>query len=158
MDYDPCEYCNYLHCSTCTVLHPELRDLGQGVLSVPKTFVPSEDQEQATVVEWLRLHDIRFTHVPNGGNRHIITGARLKRLGVSKGFPDLLIVDPPPSQPGKVGTVIEMKRRQGGRLTIEQKRWLDDLKARNWYVAVCHGAGEAIDLLIELGYGRREAG
>ena len=117
--------------------------------------VPTEDQEQATVVEWLQLHGIKFFHVPNGGARNVVTGARLKTLGTKRGVPDLIIVDPPPNCPDSVATAIEMKRQKGGYVTKEQREWLDILRDRGWTVAVCRGAGEAIGTLKALGYGKR---
>lgn len=115
--------------------------------------IPTEDQEQAALVDWLKLHNILFAHVPNGGARDKVTGAILKRLGVSKGCPDILIFDRPPKAPECAGVAIELKRQKGGRVTPEQTAWLEHLKARGWAVAVCRGAMEAIRFLQELGFG-----
>lgn len=58
---------------------------------------PTEDQEQATVVDWANRTsgiDPRrglLLHVPNGGARSPATGARMRRLGVRPGVPDLLL-------------------------------------------------------------------
>jgi len=116
---------------------------------------PTEDAEQQVVVQWLELHRLHYTHVPNGGWRHVATARRLKALGVKAGVPDLLIFERPPARPDAVGVAIEMKRAKGGRVSAEQQRWLAHLERQGWVVAVCQGAGEAVELLRGLGFGRR---
>lgn len=120
-----------------------------------KDLIPTEDQEQIVLAQWLDMHNINYFHVPNGGNRNIITATKLKSHGVKPGVPDIIIVDPPPNNPENVGLVIELKRRKGGKVSPEQTMWLDVFRTRGWIVSVCRGAGQAIDLLQELGYGRR---
>ena len=117
--------------------------------------IPTEDQEQAALVDWLQLHNILFTHVPNGGARDKVTGAILKRLGVSKGCPDILIFDRPPKAPECAGVAIELKRRKGGQIRPEQAEWLEKLKVRGWVADVCRGADDAIRLLEGLGFGKK---
>lgn len=118
--------------------------------------VPTEDQEQRVVAAWLDAHGVLWAHVPNGGARDRITGAILKGLGVKRGCPDILIFDPPPIG-GYVGTAIELKRREGGRVSPEQRFWLAQFADRHWYALACYGADDAIDVLQRLGYGRRDA-
>jgi hypothetical protein len=116
-------------------------------------IIPTEEQEQLALVQWLELHKIRYTHVPNEGKHKVQYRAKQKRLGVKPGVPDILIFDRPPLSPENVGVAIELKRQKGGRVTPEQIAWLEDLKARGWAVAVCRGAMEAIRFLQELGFG-----
>ena len=118
-------------------------------------IIPTEEQEQLALVQWLELHKIRYTHVPNEGKHKVQYRAKQKRLGVKPGVPDILIFDRPPLSPENVGVAIELKRQKGGRVTPEQIAWLEDLKARGWAVAVCQGAMEAIRFLQELGLGGR---
>jgi hypothetical protein len=118
-------------------------------------IIPTEEQEQLALVQWLELHKIRYTHVPNEGKHKVQYRAKQKRLGVKPGVPDILIFDRPPRYPENVGVAIELKRQKGGRVTPEQIAWLEDLKARGWAVAVCQGAMEAIRVLQELGFGGR---
>ena len=115
---------------------------------------PPEEQEQLALVQWLELHKVKFTHVPNEGRHKVQYRVKQKQLGVKPGIPDILIFDPPPACPENVGTAIELKRRKGGRVTPEQSAWLCILKDRGWAVAVCQGAMEAIEFLESLGYGR----
>lgn len=68
--------------------------------------------------------------------------------GVKKGAPHLLVS----VCCGKVGTVIELKRVKGGRLSDEQKDWLGELANRNWHTTGCKDAGEVADTLEQLGY------
>lgn len=112
-----------------------------------RIIIPTEDEEMATVVDFLRLRGFCFHHSPNGGKRPITTAKRMKRLGTFAGFPDLIILDPPK---GHVGTAIELKRLKGGTVSTDQRKWLEKLKERGWHVAVCRGAGEAIDLIERL--------
>ena len=104
-------------------------------------------------MQWLELHKIRYTHVPNEGKHKVQYRAKQKRLGVKPGVPDILIFDRPPLYPENVGVAIELKRQKGGRDTPEQTAWLEHLKATGWAVAVCRGAMEAIRFLQELGFG-----
>lgn len=68
--------------------------------------------------------------------------ARNKKMGVSKGFPDFLVITP------KSGPVfIELKRKKGGRVSKEQTEWLEALKSAGCPCAVCYGAKEAIEFL-----------
>lgn len=115
---------------------------------------PPEDAEQQVLAKWLDMHKINWFHPPNGGDRNQIVGRKLKLQGVKRGVPDVMIVDPPPASPENVGTAIELKRLKGGRLTKDQKRWLEILKSRGWVVAVCRGADEAVKLLEKLGYAK----
>jgi len=115
----------------------------------------TERDEQVAVVRWLRLHGTLFCAVPNGGHRHRAVAARMKAEGVTPGAPDLLIFDPPPVEPDRCGTALEMKRSKGGRASPEQRTWLAELDRRGWVSLICHGANEAIRSLQRLGYGQK---
>lgn len=123
----------------------------------PFGLVPNEEDEQRALVKWLILNNILFAHVPNGGHRNPVTGRKLKELGTSKGFPDIVIFDRPPAKPEAAGTVIELKRQRGGRVTPEQQVWLEALSSRGWVVSVCRGFAEAVRFLESLGYGVQKA-
>ena len=84
-------------------------------------------------------------HIPNGGRRDAAEAANLKRQGVKPGVPDLFL---PVARGGYHGLFIEMKRRDGGRLSEYQKHWLHLLEREGYCAVVCHGAREAIDLII----------
>lgn len=79
-------------------------------------------------------------HIPNGGRRDAGEAANLKKQGVKPGVPDLFL---PVARGGYHGLFIEMKRRDGGRLTDYQKRWLHLLERQGYAAVVCHGAQQA---------------
>lgn len=110
--------------------------------------VPTEDQEQITVMSWAhrvkfkdgRLSDYLF-HIPNGGSRNIIEATKLKKMGVKAGVPDLQLIVPN----GEVhGLWIELKA-QKGKLQPSQKIMIQRLEAQGYICKVCFGADEAIN-------------
>jgi hypothetical protein len=130
-----------------------------------RELIPTEEQEQEALCEWLRLHNITFHHSPNEGMHAVQYRVKQKALGVSKGFPDVMIFDKPAgewfvdgigSMPFS-GVAIELKRRKGGVTSPEQQQWLSALESRGWVVNVCKGADEAISFLEGLGFGKRGA-
>ena len=122
---------------------------------LPKRRAQIEARHQEQVVAWLRFYKVLFTHCASGQVRSPRAGAALKRLGLARGVPDILIFDAPPARPGKVGVAFEMKPPKGGNSgTPEQKRWLADLEARGWVTGLYRGAAEAIFTLQGLGFGK----
>lgn len=105
-----------------------------------------EDAEQLDVVRYLTLKKVRFHHSPNGGKRHMKTAVEMKALGVSPGFPDLIVF---PADDAPIA--IEMKRVKGSTTSPEQKEWLSFLNGQGWRVCVAFGSGQAIDFLQECG-------
>lgn len=100
---------------------------------------PSEDQIQIELLEWLRLAHpeawARTHHSPNGGHRSPVTAARLKNLGVRRGFPDLTLWLP---RGGFHGLAVELKVGCN-RATPEQADWIEHLQAIGWCAEVCTG-------------------
>ena len=78
--------------------------------------------------------------IPNGGERNIVVAARLKAEGVRSGVPDLFLAC---DHNGYNGLFIEMKKVKGGRVSDNQKCYIDILKTRGYAVVVCHGWSEA---------------
>lgn len=99
----------------------------------------SEYEEQAAVCQYLNLRQLPFVHIANEGKRSQATGARLKAIGMQKGFPDLFIIVPNAEYHG---LFIEMKTLKG-RLTPEQRQWLELLNERGYKAVCCHGFWEA---------------
>jgi len=116
-------------------------------------WVPSEEDEQKAVAMYLDTLGVLWCHVPNGGARHKIVGAKLKGQGVKRGVPDIIIFTPPPFDLRKRGAVIELKNRNGGKVSTEQRAWLEELEKLGWLVAICKGADEAIKQIEAWGYG-----
>lgn len=114
----------------------------------------SESHEQASLISWWHLAgpklapNVVLAAIPNGGARDAVTGARLKREGVVKGMPDLILCC---ARSGRHGLYIELKRAKGGRVSQSQRELFPLLEAQGYGVAVCHGwreAREAIEAYI----------
>ena len=111
---------------------------------------PTEEQEQATVFQWVTLMRNRFPeldlcfHIPNGGWRSKPEAVRFKRIGVKPGVPDLFL---PVARGGWHGLFIEMKRKDKGRVTADQKAWIEALEGQMYRAVVCYGSEEACDVL-----------
>jgi hypothetical protein len=103
---------------------------------IPEQYI----QEQAA--HYLRSKGALFCHAPNGGKRSARVGAELKKSGVSRGVPDLLVFAP-------VQAAIEIKTERG-RVSPEQRAWLDALEAAGWRVYITRGLGQTLDTLKEL--------
>ena len=114
-------------------------------------YASSEDAEQEAVVEYCDLLHIPIVHIPNEGKRSLSYAARMKRMGLRSGFPDLLV----PLARGKYhGLFIEMKYGKN-KTTKEQKEWLERLSAEGYACAVCYNAAEAIKTIES--YNRRKS-
>lgn len=111
----------------------------------------SEDEEQQKVIRWAQLMcnaypDLELLyHVPNGGSRNRAEAAKLKRMGVRAGVPDLVL---PAPHAGYAGLYIEMKVGEN-RASKSQREWLEKLTLRGYLALVCYGGNEAIDALEE---------
>lgn len=112
----------------------------------------TEEQEQMAFVEWLAINHIPHFHCPNevgGQTRSLrVRAVKMKRMGVSKGVPDLFIFIPVYGTTGEVDCyqmcAVEMKRKTNGRVSAEQKEWLRVLTESGVLCSVCKGADEAI--------------
>lgn len=110
-----------------------------------------EEGECIRFAQWLDMNQLLYTHVGHGNKLHKSTANKLKAMGLKPGVPDYLIFEPVRLSKHYVGLAIEMKRVEGGRTSEHQKKWLEDLRSKGWYVMVCNGADEAIELVKELG-------
>lgn len=104
--------------------------------------LPSEHLEQVSTIQWYdrAYNDGLLVAIPNGGKRHIKTAMAMKQEGASKGFPDLFLPVPTSQYHG---LFIEMKRQKGGRVSPDQKKWLDYLQGAGYLAVVCKGFEEA---------------
>jgi hypothetical protein len=112
----------------------------------------TEDQDQQALAELLDGLRLIWNHCPNGGSRNVIEAAKLKRMGVKAGYPDVTIYNPPPCDRNAKGAVIELKRKSGGRISPEQLNWIDCLSKLGWKTAICCGIDDAIKQLRSWGY------
>jgi VRR-NUC domain len=116
------------------------------ILNINKSKRNNEEQkEQEALCKWLTLKNIQFIHFKNGGSlnsriidgkRISLEGAKFKRMGVKSGIPDLFIPKPTLQYHG---LFIEMKRKNGGKLTPEQQWWLEFLNRQNYLAVSCNG-------------------
>lgn len=111
----------------------------------------SEDSIQIMVMRWARTveHNGRpladyLHHSPNGGSRHIAEAAKFKRMGVKRGYPDLIL---DVAKGGYYGARIELKKAKGGRTSKEQKERLQMLADEGYYAVVAKGYDEAVEAI-----------
>ena len=109
----------------------------------------SEDTEQINLILWATRNETRYPelqdlfHIPNGGSRNKQEAVKLKQMGVKAGVSDLQL----PHPKGKYcGLFIEMKFDKN-MLTIQQRGFLQRMQRSGHFVAVCYGAGPAVEVL-----------
>ena len=85
-------------------------------------------------------------HIPNGGKRGKAEAARFKRMGVKPGVPDMFL---PVARGGYHGLFIELKRQDGGRVSIDQQAWLTRLGVNGYCAVVCKGWDEAREMIVK---------
>ena len=109
----------------------------------------TEDTEQQAVIQWARMAAGHYPalkllhHIPNGGRRNKVEAAKLKRMGVLAGVPDLHL---PVASAGYNGLYIEMKYGDG-RLLASQREFLIRASYFHNFCAVCYTAKDAISVL-----------
>jgi len=104
---------------------------------------PSEHDEQKGLVNWFRstFPGVLIFAIPNGEKRSISVAKRLKAEGVVRGVPDLFVPE--------WNLWIEMKRKNGGRLSSEQKSMIEYLQRIGQTVIVGRGATDASSQVLE---------
>ena len=116
----------------------------------------SEDAEQETVIQWVRICSGKrpelklLHHIPNGGRRNAKEAAKLKRMGVLSGVADLHL---PVARGNYHSLYIEMKYEEG-RLLESQKDFLKAAAAEGNYCIVCYSAPDAIEIIDLYMHGR----
>lgn len=117
--------------------------------------IPLEDDECIVFSNWLKLNNIPHAHIANesrsSSRNALIRGAKLKKMGQSKGVWDYEVFIP---IKGITGTVdcyqqvkIEMKRKKGGTVSAEQKAWGKIYELAGIPCKICKGVTEAIDFV-----------
>lgn len=123
----------------------------------------SEASEQSALIEWwdrqTRANPTKYgdandlLHFANGGSRDVREAANLRRQGVRRGAPDLILTIPK----GKYhGLFVELKAPSGGRVSPEQRAFLKRLNDRGYRAVVARGFDEAkqeIENYLSLGDG-----
>lgn len=105
-----------------------------------------EHLEQCALIRWADLQLFngirigeRLFAIPNGGARHPAVAGKLKAEGVRRGTLDLMLRIPVHPYHGMF---IEMKAR-GGRLTVEQREFIETAKADGYHAVCCVGFDDA---------------
>lgn len=120
-------------------------------------LIPTEEAEQIAFISWCRYNGIIFHHSGNeiGGSSQAVKmrAIKMKRLGTSKGFPDLIVLVPIKGVTDHVDAyqmlAIEMKRKKGSTISPEQKQWIKMLELAGIPSRICRGADEAIEFVKE---------
>lgn len=111
----------------------------------------SEHAEQVAIFKWAELNMAKYPElknmfaIPNGGQRSRITGAMLKAEGVKSGISDMMLACP---RGAYHGLFIELKKRDGGKVSTAQQDWINRLNQAGYLATVAHGAKEAVDIII----------
>lgn len=139
-------YCGNTQCSehgNCNLMFdcPLFKPTSKNPKAGKPKLQTTEDNEQEAVVEYCELKHIVAVHIPNESKRSVAYGAKMKRMGLRKGFPDLFI---PTARHGFHGLFVELKVDKSGRVRPEQKAWRDYLNKQGYKALICYGAGEAI--------------
>lgn len=105
--------------------------------------VPLEHDEQVTFFEYLELQyrNIVAFAIPNAGKRSRKTGHRMKKEGLRKGVPDIMVAE----KCGIYGGLfIEMKRQKGSVTSDEQLEMIAKLRAKGYFCVLARGFDEAV--------------
>jgi hypothetical protein len=119
---------------------------------VIKEIIPTEYWEQAELFKWKASYRDRYPELwlmhgsLNGVRLSIGQAMKCKRIGMTKGWPDVSL---PVARQGFCGLFIELKRRKGGRVEKEQAIIHKLLRAEGNRVEVCKGYEEAVGVLID---------
>lgn len=122
------------------------------------SYIPTEAEEQQAFVNWCRLNHYKVHHSANevGGSSQAmkIRAIKAKKMGTSKGFPDLLVFVPIYGIDDDVDAyqpiAIEMKRTKGSTTSSEQKVWGDILEKSGIPFKVCKGCESAIEFVQQI--------
>lgn len=112
-------------------------------------MIPTEDEEQKTVISWCRLNESRWPelrwihHIPNGGKRSKAEAAGFQAMGVLAGVPDLFL---PVKRVWHHGLYVEMKALDG-KVSKEQREFLTAAAEQGFCCCVCFGADAAMDVI-----------
>ena len=107
-------------------------------------WIGSEDDFQIAVARLLDSTNLQWFHCPNGGSRNAREGAKLKRMGVKAGVPDILITDHTIFD--YVGLAIELKVGKN-MPSSKQYEFMDRMNRNGWEVITCHSMKEVKDAI-----------
>jgi hypothetical protein len=97
------------------------------------------------LVVWVRKMGLPIVASGNGGKRNLYEAMKLKRMGISAGYPDLFMPVPNKTFPG---LFIELKRVSGGKVSDEQLHWQTILRKNGYACEICRGLEEAKKVIL----------
>lgn len=115
---------------------------------------PKELELHTRLVKLVRTwinRDWLMTHFASGEKRDLLTAVRLKRMGVMRGFPDLVFFGP-----NRTTVFLELKRADGSELTHEQEAVRDRLQACGFSYTCTDNLRDALAVLKHYGIVRAE--
>ncbi len=117
-----------------------------------KNDSPLEEKEQEAIFKWIRSNQIREPKLQlaygtlNGVRLVPKLRGKVKKQGNRAGVPDIVL--PAKSFDGEYpGLYIELKRVKGGKVSKEQKTYLEMLREQGFRAVVCKGHQAAIELI-----------
>lgn len=112
-----------------------------------KSDIPLEKDEQKRLCKWLKENKIGHFATGLGVKLGLDVKyvASLKSQGHYSGIPDLVVL----LGNGKI-CFIELKRQKGGKVSEEQKKWIEYLNKNGYPAKVCKGCDEAIEFIKQL--------
>ncbi len=116
-----------------------------------KVFIPTEDEEQAAVINWAKLQEGKYPclkwlyAIPNGGSRGKREAAKFKRTGVKSGVSDLCL---PVARGGYHALYVEIKALDG-KTEPTQREFIMDMKDLGNQAVACWGFEAAKDELLK---------
>lgn len=111
-----------------------------------------EKFEQIEFVDFCKSRNITVISTQNGFKmpktafNFAAYSRSLKRMGLAPGFPDLIVLARNKSGTHEV-LFIEMKRQKGGRVSPEQKEWIQKLDNDGYCVGIAKGFESAVQIL-----------
>lgn len=105
-------------------------------------YLTEEDKLHIGVIQYLAhaYPKAIYHHSPNEGKRTPFERYKVKKLGLKKGFPDLIIIH------NGVTLALELKTIKGSG-TYEQYEWLNALYKNGWKSGMAFGFDEATDII-----------
>ena len=108
-----------------------------------KAFLGSEKRFQIAVAEYLDMKGVLWMHTPNGGSRNSIEAMGLKRQGVKRGVPDVIILEP---RGRYSGLCIELKVKDG-KPRREQLLWLKWLNGKGYKAVWTNSLDKVVEIV-----------
>lgn len=107
----------------------------------------TEHDEQTYLIQWAHIAESEYPAlkwlfaVPNGTRTSPRVAAKMKAEGVRKGVADLFL---PAARNSYHGLFVEMKTDKG-RLSPEQKEFIDDMNTAGYLAVMCRGWEDAAE-------------